>query len=149
MKTFNEKVVWAMERLMHATGWNATQAAGAIGNLAHECAGFTKLHEVGQPEGRGGYGWAQWTGPRRQAFLRWCDHQKLDWRSDAANMGFLLKELREDYRGVAERIGRCKTLEQAVIAFEREYERAGVVHMESRLAWAKKALAAWEKRGAV
>ena len=46
------------------------QAAGIAGNLAHETGGFKHMQEIQPmiPGSRGGYGFAQWTGPRRRAF---------------------------------------------------------------------------------
>ena len=50
----------------------AEQAAGVFGNLGTESAGFMAFHEKGQPEGKGGYGWAQWTADRRIEFFDFC-----------------------------------------------------------------------------
>ncbi|MBA3768497.1 MAG: hypothetical protein H0W99_16265, partial [Acidobacteria bacterium] len=44
------------------------QAAGIVGNLSHESAGFKAIQEMGQGKGKGGLGWAQYTGSRRDAF---------------------------------------------------------------------------------
>jgi Phage tail lysozyme len=90
---FAQKAPAIIEQLMADFQLSDIQAAAILGNIGHECAGFHALHELGQPEGRGGYGWAQWTGPRREKFLAWCKQYRLDWQSEAANYGFLKHEL--------------------------------------------------------
>src|ERR1700728_2182515 len=89
---FISKAPGIMNQLMSQFDLNDFQAAGILGNLGTECAGFHVLHEIGQPDGRGGYGWAQWTGPRRVDFIAWCTTNDLDWHSDEANYGFLVNE---------------------------------------------------------
>ena len=42
---------------------------------------------------KGGYGFAQWTGPRREMFEEWSKSNKLDPSSYDANYGFLKFEL--------------------------------------------------------
>ncbi|XKM41271.1 phage tail tip lysozyme [Rhizobium ruizarguesonis] len=53
------------------------QAAGVVGQLGQESAGFGTMQEVNPlvPGSRGGYGYAQWTGPRRKG-LRSLDGRK-------------------------------------------------------------------------
>jgi hypothetical protein len=69
------------------------QAAGHVGGYGYESGEFKHLHEIGQPDNQGGYGWAQWTGSRRIAFFNWCDANGLDWRSDEANYGYTIYDL--------------------------------------------------------
>src|SRR4051794_30994903 len=95
---FRQKAPGVMKKLMEEFDLEDFHAAGVLGNLGTECAGFHILHEIGQPEGKGGYGWFQWTGPRRKSFFKWCGEQKLDWQSDEANYGYLSHELRTEYR---------------------------------------------------
>jgi len=143
IETFSAKAPGFVARLMRDFELRDFQACGAFGNLGHECNGFTELHEGGQPEGRGGYGWGQWTGPRRRAFLNWCAGEHLDWRTDEANYGYLRHELSGDYESTISALHKCPNLKAAVEAFERNYERAGVVAMQSRLVWGQRALDAY------
>jgi hypothetical protein len=122
--------------------WTAFQAAGCMGNLGHESGGLTILREIGAAPGRGGYGWAQWTGPRARAFLHYCDVVKLDWHSEEANYGYLVKELNESYSHTVSAVAKAPNLMAATKAFERGYEAAGVVNMPSRQSWARIALGA-------
>jgi hypothetical protein len=132
-------------KLMSAFKLDASDGAAVFGNLGHESAGFHALQEI-RPTvkgSRGGYGWAQWTGPRRRAYEAWCAEQKLDPASDDANYGFLVHELKEDYhRTFPRNVEIQHTLYSKTVAFERLYERAGVRNYPSRYAWAKRALAA-------
>lgn len=121
------------------------QAAGILGNLGHESDGLAALRERGQPEGRGGYGWGQWTGSRRDSFLRFAAANKLDWKSYNANCWYLIHELQTDERNAIAALEKTKNLKDATTAFERNYERAGVINMASRLSWAKIALDAYRK----
>ena len=134
---------------MHDFAIKDYQAAGIVGNTGRECLGFTVLHEIGQPPGYGGYGWQQWTGPRRKLFLNWCAQHGLDWQSDAGNYGYLKHELSgEDhansYAFVLAHVKEAKNIEEATIAFERFYEKAGVPAMEDRIEYAKMALSAYQ-----
>ena len=116
---------WVVKRLAADLELTFVQASGPVGNLGFESDGFTKLHEVGQPEGVGGYGWAQWTGPRREAFFAWCDGNGLDWESDEANYGYLLTELRGAYKATVAALKQTGTVEAAVWSFGQTYERPG------------------------
>ena len=135
-----------MSNLMDDFELDDIQAAGILGNIGHECAGFHYLHELGQPEGRGGYGWAQWTGPRRRAFFDWCDRNGLEWQTDEANYGYLRHELETSERSAIAALLKTARWEDAVMAFERNFERAGVPHYASRKQWAEIALAAFRLR---
>ncbi len=140
---FKEKAPRIMGWLMTDFGLTDVQAAGVLGNLGHECAGFTVMHEIGQPEGKGGYGWVQWTGPRREAFFAWCKAKGLDWRSDDGNYGFLKHELTTSETSAIPGVKGTNTVEEATQVFEQKFERAGVKHYPSREEWARKALAAF------
>jgi hypothetical protein len=69
------------------------QAAAFVGNLAVETGNFKYAQEIAPKAGRGGYGIAQWTGDRREAFESWANSNDLDINSYEANYGYLKKEL--------------------------------------------------------
>ncbi len=136
-----------VRRLMADLGLTAEQAAGIVGNLGFESGGFNSLHEIGQPEGRGGYGWAQWTADRRVAFMDWCKAHNLAWTSDEANYGYLLAELHTTQAKSLEQVKKTTTVEAAVFTFGYWFERPGGTtedHLpgyDGRLKYAKDALA--------
>jgi hypothetical protein len=140
---------WVVRALMRDLDLTIEQAGGIVGNLGFESAGFTKLHEVGQPDGVGGYGWGQWTADRRELFFDWCMAHGFPapgWQKDEANYGFLLYELRGAYRNTIDALRQCATLEQAVFSVGETYERpAGTTatHMpgyDERLDYARRAV---------
>jgi hypothetical protein len=140
---FKELAPRVMRDLMADFDLTTEQAAGILGNLGHECAGFTILHEIGQPEGQGGYGWAQWTGPRRVSFFKFCDDNGLDRQSPEGNYGYLKFELTHDEKSSIIALKRAQTVEEATTAFLQAFELPGVLAPEKRIEWAKVALAAF------
>ncbi len=149
MTLFQDTCRRVIPGLMAEFGWEDFQAAGCIGNLGHESGGFKQLREVAyiHNPNRGGYGWAQWTGPRARSFLRYCDVLHLDWHSYEANYGYLIKELNESYQHTVASVAKAPTLVAATVAFERGYEAAGVVSMHDRIKWAEIALKAHTDKG--
>ena len=134
---------WLMRDFEHLQDFHA---AGILGNTGVECLGFTVLREFGQPPGRGGYGWQQWTGPRAHApgqFLDWCQQHGLDWRSDEGNYGFMKHELQGAYSSCIASLLKTNEVNAATLSFERTYERAGVPAIVERQRWARLALSAY------
>lgn len=147
MSKFTDKAPKIMKDLMREFLCSKEDAAAVVGNLGHESMGFTKLQEMKPivPGSRGGYGWAQWTGPRRKAFEAWCKKQGLEQWSDEANYGFLVHELRTTEKAMPA-VMAAKGLLAKVKAFELGFERAhpNYKHYESRLTYAEKALDAFD-----
>ena len=145
MSIFTQKSPRIMADLMRDFPISKEDAAAILGNLGHECAGFTKLQETNPAisGSRGGYGWAQWTGPRRRAFEVWCKPKGLKPSSDEANYGFLVYELHTTERAAIPAVKAARNLTVKVAAFEEAFERAGVKHYDSRTKYAKDALKAY------
>jgi hypothetical protein len=119
------------------------QAAGIVGNLAHESGGFGTLQEIKPmiPRSRGGFGYAQWTGPRRRQFESWAAENKLDPSSYEANYGFLKHELANTGEGrVLDRIRQTNDPAQATRIFSDVFLRPGIPGMGSREKWTQRAL---------
>lgn len=128
-----------MQDLQRDLGISPEQAAGIVGNLAHESGGFKTLQEINPlVEGsRGGYGYAQWTGPRRRQFEAWAEAQGLDPTSYAANYGFLKHELTNTSESrVMNSLAGADTYQDAAAIFSNQFLRPGIPHMENRLALA-------------
>lgn len=139
-----------MVELMREFRFTDWQAAAVAGNAGLESGGFEIMQEK-RPVvagSRGGFGWFQWTGPRRVQFEAWAKERKLDMASYEANVGFVIHELRGREARAVQAVRTAKTLEEATIAFERAYERAGVQAHSQRVRWARKALAAFRAKGA-
>lgn len=122
--------------------WRVQDAAAAVGNAGHESGGFRTLQETSPtvPGSRGGWGWFQWTGPRRRAMEAWAKGRRLDLASYEANYGWLLQELRGSENAAVAATKRAAGLQDKVKAFEAAFERAGVKHYPSRIAYAQRAL---------
>jgi hypothetical protein len=145
---FKAKAPGVMVKLMHDFApFTDVDAAAVLGNVGHECGGFRLMQEIKPlvPGSRGGWGWCQWTGPRRRSFEAWAKARNLDPSGDPANYGFLVHELRTSEAAAIPAVRKAKTLRAKVEAFELNFERAGIKHYDARMVWANKALAEYRK----
>ena len=146
MAKFDDIAPWAMRMLIQDFGFSVADAAAIMGNAGHESGGLVKMQEI-KPVvagSRGGYGWFQWTGPRRRAFEAYCKRNGYDPASNNANYKFLFIELKSTEKKAVNATKKAVGLYNKVKAFELNFERAGVKHYDSRLKWAQRALAAYE-----
>lgn len=121
---FQSKAPRIMHDLMRDLGLTSVQAAGILGNIGHECAGFNLLQEQKPIRGgRGGWGWCQWTGPRRSDFEKWATEHSLDFSSDKANYGFLLQELQGNQANSVRRLKEAQTVDGATTDFMNTFEK--------------------------
>ena len=128
--------------LMRDLDLTAEQAAGIVGNGGAE-SGLLAINEKSPivPGSRGGYGFFQWTGPRRRAFEKWAVEQGFPLDSYEANYGFLVHELKTSEKDALRRLRLTKTAKAAAETFEAGYERAGVKAWATRVRFAERALA--------
>lgn len=145
IETFRSKAPWIMALLMRDFSLTVDEAAAIVGNLGHESGGFASLQEINPTVkgSKGGYGWPQWTGPRREAFRSYCERNGLAPASDEANYKYLFVELSGTYRNAIAAVKRAGSLPDKVKAFELAFERAGIKHYERRNEWARRATEAW------
>jgi len=94
----DERQADVRDQLSQRLGISKQAASGVVSNLNAE-SGIRGINEVNPtvPGSRGGFGWAQWTGPRRDEFEAYAGRHQLDPASDEANMGFLIEELTTKY----------------------------------------------------
>ena len=139
---------WVAKHLMVDLGLTLNQACGIVGNIGYESGGFEKLQEISPTvEGSvGGYGWAQWTGPRRRAYEVWCKGSGVDPASDEANYTYMVLELKTGFINTVSQLKKTETLEDAVFSVGQTYERPGgttpdfLPGNDGRLEYAKRAL---------
>ena len=115
------------------------QAAGFVGNLAHESGGFQTLQEVDPTVAgsRGGFGYAQWTGDRRKQFEDFAKKNNLDPSSYEANYGFLKFELTNTKEGqFLDQLRKAGDARSAADIVSNNFLRPGIPNMESRYKWA-------------
>jgi hypothetical protein len=149
--TFGEKAPGIMRDLIRDFQFTDFQAAGILGNIGRETGGFTEFQERHPRVEPGGFGWCQWTGDRRTQFDKFCRDNNLGddvgRKSDKANYGFLKLELETTKKSVVPHLRATSTLEKATEIFELEFEVAGVVAMDDRETWARRALNAFRSVG--
>lgn len=122
--------------LMADFGLSRGAAAGVVGSLAHESADFKIMQEIEPtvPGSRGGYGYAQWTGPRRKEFESWVEAEGLDIDSYEANYGNLKRELLNTSEGkVVDKLKGLEDAGEAARVFTSTFLRPGIVAMDSRV----------------
>jgi len=142
--SFSSKAPGVIARLVKdIPQWQVLDACACLGNLGAE-SGLAAVQEVGQTPPHGGFGWAQWTGPRRTDFFNFCTSHNLDPNSDEGNYQMLLSELKGPYASTVAAVAAAPDLTAKTAAFEQFYERAGVIRMQARDNMASAALAAWQ-----
>ena len=117
-------------------GLTDAQAAGIVGNFAHETMDFKFLQEIEPtvPGSKGGRGFAMWTGPRRKQFEAWSKENNLDPDSYEASFGFFIHEVQTTSEGrFIEEIQEAETAEEAARIFSKSYLRPGKPMMSSRV----------------
>lgn len=142
---FVQKAPVVMNQLMQAFAELAVEhVAGILGNIGQECGGFRELRQKGMPDDVGGYGWCQWD-DRSKAFRKFASDNGLDWHDDAANLGYLIHELKTTENPAFLALLKEKDMENAVITFNNRFERSGTPVMEARFRYARLALESFKK----
>lgn len=129
-------------RLQSDLALTRVQAAGPFGNGDVESAGFNTLQEIKPvvPGSAGGYGWMQWTGPRRKQYVAWCSDNGLNPAEDEANYRFMVYELQTTEKAALAALRQATTVEQAATTVCTRYLRPGVPHLDRRITSARAAL---------
>lgn len=141
MTIFTDKAIKYIPRMQIDLGITREQACGIFGNLGTETGGFTALQEK-KPTvagSRGGYGWMQWTGPRRRKYEAWYKANNLDPASDETNYKYLVQETKTDEAHSLSQLKKTTSIESATETFMKQNLRPGAPHLENRISWAKKA----------
>lgn len=144
MTIFTTKAPGIMKRLIKDLQISDEDAAAIVGNAGHESLGFTVMQEIKPVSGRGGWGWFQWTGPRRKAFEAFAKQKGLALNSDEANYQFLVYELNTTESAALPAVRKANGLDAKTVAFENSFERAGVKAYNSRVSYAKQAMIAYK-----
>lgn len=130
--------------LMRDFKLNDTAATGIVASLAAESGGFKTMQEInpqGGPNARGGYGYAQWTGPRRKQFEKYAADNNLDINSYAANYGFLKTELQGPEGRILADLNNAKDAREATTMFTgsaqsgKGFLRPGIPNWGGRYSW--------------
>jgi hypothetical protein len=130
-------------RLAQDYGLTQDQVAGVLAHFGHESAGFKSAVSEGKPlipGSRGGYGYAQWTGPRRNALEKFAKDNGLDASKFITQYKFMQQE--PEFKQNIGAVKKATTMEQAAKAFA-PYESGGdprwIANWPSRLAIGRQA----------
>lgn len=126
-----------IEDMIDEFGLTRAQAAGFVGNLDYETGGFKFMQEIEPlvPGSRGGFGFAQWTGPRRKQFENWSKENSLDLASYEANKGYLFHELKNTSEGrVLDDLRATDNPEEAAKIVSEKFLRPGIPNLGQRIA---------------
>lgn len=140
---FNVLAPQVAARLAQDLQLTPEQAAGIVGQLGYESAGLQAINERNPvvPGSRGGFGWAQWTGPRRRQFETFAAQNGLDITDPEANYRFLVHELTNTPEGrVLPAIRQAKDAQTAGRIFTDQFLRPGVPAYDRRASWTERAL---------
>lgn len=122
-----------------ANGFTPNQAAGWIGNFSAESnlnPEALNPNDVGKPA----FGLAQWRGTRYAELKEFAAENNLDYRSLEAQLEFTMYELNKyPYLGLSQ-IRAANTLQEAVTAIEKKFERPAPGTFEKRYSFARQAL---------
>lgn len=132
-----------IQRLSSDLKLTPQQAAGIVGQLGHESAGLQAINERQPvvPGSRGGFGWAQWTGPRRQQFEAFAQQNQMDVADPEANYRFLVHELTNTPESrVLDSLRQAGDAQSAGRIFTDQFLRPGVPAYDSRASWTERAL---------
>jgi hypothetical protein len=133
LSLFTEKAIKYVPRLQKDLELTHVQACGLFGNSGTETGGFKHLQEL-KPVvagSRGGYGWMQWTGPRRRAYEAWCRTNNLNPADDETNYRYLVHECKTDEARSITQLRKTTTVEAAAETFMLLNLRPGVPHLDS------------------
>ena len=144
--TFEDRAIWLIGKLLpDFPKWGPMDAYACAGNLGRE-SDIQMIQEGGQKPPNGGWGLAQWTGPRRTQFMDYCKRSGKDPNAMSSGYAFLFVELTGPFANVIDLVAAAPDLPSKVAAFEQHYEMAGVVAEGDRLAFATRAQNAWVSR---
>ncbi|MGB6105635.1 MAG: phage tail tip lysozyme [Pusillimonas sp.] len=143
MATFDVLAPQVISRLSKDLNLTPQQAAGIVGQLGYESEGLQAINERKPvvPGSRGGYGWSQWTGPRRRQFEDWAGQNSMDVATPEANYGFLVHELTNTPESrVLDQIRQAQDAQSAGRIFTDRFLRPGVPAYDKRASWTEQAL---------
>ncbi|NYT76656.1 hypothetical protein H0A71_06600 [Alcaligenaceae bacterium] len=140
---FDQLAPQIIKRLSSDLKLTPQQAAGIVGQLAYESDGLQAINERAPtvPGSRGGFGWAQWTGPRRKQFEQFAQQHKMSIEDPETNYGFLLHELTGTPESrVLDSIRGAQDAQTAGKLFTDKFLRPGVPAYDKRASWTEKAM---------
>ena len=143
MTLFEQKLTQYAARFARDLSITAEHVGGMFGNFHVETGGFKHMQELNPTVAgsRGGYGWPQWTGPRRRAYEAWCTQTGRKLEDEETMYLYIIHELKYgDEQAALRYLKMTTTAKAAAETFCAKYERPGVPHMAKRIKYAEQAL---------
>lgn len=138
---YNQNAAYMINAVMQDYGMTREQAIGVVAHFSHESGLNPGINEIKPivPGSRGGYGIAQWTGPRRRALEKFAKDNNLPVDNIATQRQFLKEEISKDpflQKIVAKvkKTGTSKEAADAFLPFETGNDQRAIVNMKSRYA---------------
>ena len=129
----------AVQRFMKDLNLTYSQAVGLVANLAYESAGLVAGKQEGNVTvGKGGLGWAQWTGSRRAEFIAFAKSIGGSVNDPETNYKMVVHDFQGKYKNALAALQQTQSAGDAVLAVERKYEIAGVPAIGGRAAYINK-----------
>ena len=108
-------------------GFSPIHAAGIAGNFAYESGPKGRIdygvQELRPTAGRGGYGAAQWTGPRRVALEQFAKREGLPLNERETQMKYFDRERSGSEKAAFDRLQKAGDVNSATKSFMQNYER--------------------------
>ena len=122
-----------------ARGVPLPAAIGFAGNFQVESRLDPGINEIAPlvPGSRGGFGLAQWTGPRRRQLEAFAQQRGVPVSDMNMQLDFLMHELGTTESRARDRIFAAQTPEEAARAVSESFLRPGIPHLDRRLAAAR------------
>jgi len=115
-------------------GVPAHVAQGVAANFRDESGFNTGIQELNPHSGRGGYGLAQWTGPRRVALENFAASRGAPSDDPEVQMDFFMQENAGPEAGAWQKVLASPDASSAASAFVNEWERPAAQHAAARTA---------------
>lgn len=150
MAKFEDTVRKYNERMKKDLQLNDVQTCGIWGNIGAETGGLVLMQEL-KPlvkGSKGGYGWLQWTGPRRKKYEAFCKTHNILPADDESNYRYFIHETLTDEWKSVQQLRKTTTIDAATETFMKLNLRPGIPHVESRKRWAKRASDALKTKSA-
>ena len=109
-------------------------AQGVAMNFQHESGFDTGIQEIAPTSGRGGFGLAQWTGPRRIALEDFAKSQGKRIDDPDVQYDFFMRENAGPEKGAWQTVMNAPDAQTAAINFVKNWERPATVNLNRRIA---------------
>ena len=127
-----QNISYVRNRLKSEFGITDIQFCGIAGNFVQESSFYPTTEQyVGKPI-KGGKGLAQWTDDRRVAAEEWLGMPIIK-APLSRQVDYLIYELKNTEKSTIPAIKGTNTVSDAVIAFEKNFERAGTPNFKKRI----------------